>query len=244
MEDLYFGEAVGARAFDDDLGGGAEYLRAALAMEAGDAFEIAFGDFAGEFLSERGDVAFAEEGRLGGGGKRESAENNGDEECADVGHASSGGRGILAEIWRRTEEMGGSLLKERFGGFGEGSGQEALENGDHFRFVDGFGDVVVHAGIEAALAIALHRVGGHGDDDDVTTGRLSAADLFGGLVAVHDGHLAIHEDEVVAIGGDHVDCFLSVGGEFYFEAETLERAGGDELVDGVVFDEEDARRNG
>src|SRR5580704_18383066 len=86
LEDLHVGEAVGAGAFGDDFGGGVESLRAALAMEAGDAFEIAFGDFAGEFLSERGDVAFAEEGRLGGGGKRESAENNGDEECADVGH--------------------------------------------------------------------------------------------------------------------------------------------------------------
>ena len=40
-----------------------ESLRAALAMEARDAFEIAFGDFAGEFLGERGDVF---SGRSGG----------------------------------------------------------------------------------------------------------------------------------------------------------------------------------
>ena len=128
-------------------------------------------------------------------------------------------------------------MEERFGWFRQRSREVSLEDGDDFGFVDGLGDVVVHAGVEAALAITLHRVGGHGDDDDVAIGRLAAADLFGGLVAVHHGHLAIHENEVVAIGGDHVDGFFSVGGEFDGKAEALEHARGDELIDGVVFDE-------
>ncbi len=130
------------------------------------------------------------------------------------------------------------LLKDGFGGFGEGGGEVALEDRDDFGFVDGLGDVVVHAGFDAAFAIGLHGVGGHGDDDGVAAGRFGAADLFGGLVAVHDGHLAIHENEVVAIGGDHIDGFLAVGGEFDGKTEALQHPRRDELVDGVVFDEE------
>jgi hypothetical protein len=117
----------------------------------------------------------------------------------------------------------------------------AAEDGDYFGFVDGLGKVVVHAGVKATLTISLHGVGGHGDDDDVAIWRLGAADLFGGLVAVHNGHLAIHEDEVVVIGGNHVDGFLAVRGEFDGEAEALKHAGRDELIDGVVFDEKDPR---
>ena len=118
--------------------------------------------------------------------------------------------------------MLGDLLEKRLAGLEERGGEVAFEDGDDFGFVDGFGDVVVHAGIEAALAVALHGVGGHGDDDDAAIGRLGAADLFGGLVAVHHRHLAIHKDEVVAIAGDHIDSFFPVGGEFDGEAQALQ----------------------
>src|SRR5580704_9865325 len=94
LEDLHVGEAVGAGTFGDDFGGGVEALRAALTMEAGDAFQITLGDFAGEFLGEGGDVFFGEEGwLLGEGRERACGEKNDGEQSADAVHAASGGRG-------------------------------------------------------------------------------------------------------------------------------------------------------
>jgi hypothetical protein len=54
---------------------------------------------------------------------------------------------------------------------------------------DGFGEVIVHAGGEAAFAVADHGAGGHGDDDagGALLGLLEAADLAGGFEAVHSG---------------------------------------------------------
>src|SRR3569833_2834409 len=55
-------------------------------------------------------------------------------------------------------------------------------------------DVVVHAGFEALLTVALHRIGGHGDYRGVrTSGSLALTELARCRVAVHLGHMAIHE---------------------------------------------------
>src|SRR5579862_5783126 len=107
LEDLHVGEAVGAGAFGDDFGGRVESLRTALAMEAGDAFEVALGDFAGEFVGEGGDGLFGEErGFLGGGGESRAEETYDDRNAgADAGHAASGGRGILAEIAKKNRSV-------------------------------------------------------------------------------------------------------------------------------------------
>src|ERR1700722_5352276 len=93
----------------------------------------------------------------------------------------------------------GALMEKWFGAgeLRDGGGEMAAEDRYHFGFVDGFGEVVVHAGFDAALTIGLQGVRGHGDDDDAAIGWLGAADFFGGLVAVHDRHLTIHEDEIV-----------------------------------------------
>src|ERR1700733_9854040 len=67
-------------------------------MEASDAFEIALGELAGEFLGEGGNVFFGEQRRLlRGGRKRAGTQKSAGDQDAIV-HASSGGRGILAEI--------------------------------------------------------------------------------------------------------------------------------------------------
>ncbi len=58
--------------------------------------------------------------------------------------------------------------------------------------VHGLGDEVVHAGIEAALAVLLGGVGGDRDNGHMTFIAFQGADFFGGLVAVHHRHGAIH----------------------------------------------------
>ena len=50
---------------------------------------------------------------------------------------------------------------------GSSAGHEALEDFEELLGPDRLGDVGVHARLEAALAVALHGVGGHGDDRDV-----------------------------------------------------------------------------
>src|ERR1700722_3232752 len=68
---------------------------------------------------------------------------------------------------------------------------------------DGFqpnrlGDEVIHARGHAALTVAFHRSGGHGDDRNMTPGTLfQLTNGLRGLVAIHLGHLAVHEDGVV-----------------------------------------------
>jgi hypothetical protein len=40
---------------------------------------------------------------------------------------------------------------------------------------DGFGDVVVHAGVEASFAVAGHGIGGHGDHRSMSGDALAAS---------------------------------------------------------------------
>ncbi len=69
-----------------------------------------------------------------------------------------------------------------------------------FGGLHGFHDVAVHAGLQTAVAVALHGVGGHGDDGQMLGVRLPPADLGGGFQTVHLGHLDIHQDEIEGAG--------------------------------------------
>jgi hypothetical protein len=119
-----------------------------------------------------------------------------------------------------------------------------FQGGDDFRFVDGLRNVVVHTGGDAAIAIALHGVGGHGHDDVALSGCFTAANFGGCLIAVHHRHLTVHEDDVVSHILDHFDSFRAVGDEIDAATQTLEHAGGNDLIDGVVLDDQHARTNG
>ena len=55
---------------------------------------------------------------------------------------------------------------------GEAGGDPGLEGFGEGWCADGFGDVVVHAGFEAAFAVAGHGVGGHRDDGGVVRCRV------------------------------------------------------------------------
>ena len=89
--------------------------------------------------------------------------------------------------------------------------------------VEGFGEVVVHAGGEAAFAVAVKSVGGEGDDGGMGA---RAADGGGSFEAVHAGHLAVHKDKVVGEGEGHGDGFEAVGGDIDLAANLAEEMGG------------------
>lgn len=112
---------------------------------------------------------------------------------------------------------------------------------------DGFREEVVHAGLEATFTIAGEGVGGEGDDDAGIGGGVLAfakADLGGSFEAVHFGHLAIHEDEVMGVVEGGGEGIAAVGGEFDLEAEAGEHAADDELIGGVILGDEDAGGHG
>src|ERR1019366_6765799 len=74
---------------------------------------------------------------------------------------------------------------------------EALQQRVEFFAPDRFGEVAIHAGVHAALVVALHGVRGHGDDGLVPAGAaLTLADRGGGFEAVHLGHLYVHQHQM------------------------------------------------
>src|SRR5271169_2553486 len=82
---------------------------------------------------------------------------------------------------------------------GRGSGV-SLDLRQQFRTLNRLGDVTIHAGGEATLAIAADGVGGHGDYGKVTPGSsLAPADDGRSLEAIHDRHLHVHQGQVEAL---------------------------------------------
>ena len=80
--------------------------------------------------------------------------------------------------------------------------------------VDGFGDVVVHAGLQTALAIPFHGVGRYCDDRDMCV-RMSLflPDQLRRLETVHFGHLHIHEHHVQLLRGPCLDSSFAIVGD-------------------------------
>ena len=99
-----------------------------------------------------------------------------------------------------------------------------------------FGDVVVHSGSEASLAVAGHGVGGHRDDRDVPARAFFLLpDERGGFKTIHLGHLHIHEDQVEGLFFQHSQSHPSVLGDRHAVPGLLQNPQGDALIDGVVL---------
>jgi len=117
---------------------------------------------------------------------------------------------------------------------------DAIEGGAEAGEVERFYEVVVHARLEAALAVGFHGVGGERDDGEARAGVgffLGTDDGRGGE-AVHFGHLQVHEHDVEFFAADVVDGLRAVLGEDGFVAEALKDGGGEATVEGVVFGDE------
>ena len=72
-----------------------------------------------------------------------------------------------------------------------------FDDGEQHRRIDRLREIAVHAGGQAPLAVAVHRVRGHRDDADVPArGALALANRDGRLEAAHHRHLQVHQHEV------------------------------------------------
>jgi len=69
-----------------------------------------------------------------------------------------------------------------------------------FAGINGFGDIAVHSGGQAAFAVSLHGVSGNSNDGNVRAGsQFPFADASGSLQAVHFRHLDVHQDDVEVV---------------------------------------------
>ena len=84
--------------------------------------------------------------------------------------------------------------------------------------------------------------GRHRNYRRVPRGAFDAADLSGRGVAVHLRHLAVHEHRGVVGPRQRLQRLEAVGGDVGAEAEESEDADCDELIGGVVFDDEHMTR--
>ena len=102
------------------------------------------------------------------------------------------------KAWRSKTRGPAGAAGTAAGGF-VGVIEPFVEDGGHGLGRDRFGNVIVHARLETALAVALHGVGGHGDDGDLGIGDCGSARTNGrgGLETVHDRHLHVHEHQVI-----------------------------------------------
>ena len=102
-------------------------------------------------------------------------------------------------------------------------------------------DVTIHAGLEAALAVAAHRKGGHGDNWDVGfAAALARADRRGRLEAVELGHLDVHEDEIERVALERVEDLAAVPDDGDAVPLPFQQMGDEGLIDGVVLGEQNA----
>ncbi len=103
--------------------------------------------------------------------------------------------------------------------------------GDQLVAIDGLGGVVVAASLDALFTVAGHRVGSQGDD---RARAVLLAEQARGFLAVHDGHLHVHQDHVergalvtraeCRLGGhlaDLLGCDLGAGLLQYMRNEPL-----------------------
>ena len=169
------------------------------------------------------------------------------------GNGRRNGRGSRRRKWqsgaRRQGVCGGGGWVREFGG--ACAGKVAGEHIGECVKIDGLGKIIIHPGGEAIVAVAFHSVGGEGDDGDVRCraavlrgGLFQAADLAGGFEAVHFGHLAVHEDQVVARAAEGGEHFAATGGEVIGVAGGGEGFGDDELIHLIVLGNEDVAAAG
>ena len=99
---------------------------------------------------------------------------------------------------------------------------------------------IIHAGIEAPLAIARHGPGGDGHDRDPgpPAPLLEPAQPPGRLETVYAGQVPVHEDEVELSGRHRLQRLESVDRQLVVVAQLVELAGHEQPVDRAVLDDE------
>ena len=100
------------------------------------------------------------------------------------------------------------------------------------------GQVIIHAGLQTALAVTLHGVGRHSDDGCVGL-RFAQPNGPSGFVAVQNRHLAVHQNHVnLCTGIKNLQGLTTITGQQRRGTRAPHQRGGDFLVNGIVLDDE------
>ncbi len=106
--------------------------------------------------------------------------------------------------------------------------------------IDGFGDIVIHAGFEAKIPIAFHGAGGHGDDGQIRQLQLSP-DQASGFDAIHFRHLYVHQHRmIIAAFAQMLDSLGTIVHNIERDTDVAENFGNHLLVGLMVFNEQDS----
>jgi len=111
----------------------------------------------------------------------------------------------------------------------------ACQQGLEFLACERLTQEIIHSGSQASGLRILEIVGGKGDDRQPLTAGQHLSDGAGGLKAVHDRHLAIHQHQIEGSVARRLDRFLAVLDNGDDAIERLQEAGSDLLIDRVVF---------
>ncbi|MPN58357.1 hypothetical protein SDC9_206061 [bioreactor metagenome] len=133
----------------------------------------------------------------------------------------------------------GVVASRGVGGWGMVAVTQCRKHREQMVCIDGFGDVLVHAGIHALAAFLGHGMRGHGDDRQARQRRLGT-NSPGGLQAIHSGHLQIHQDGIVGrlLARDPFQRGSAVTCHVHLDLGRRQQLPGNLLVDLVVFDDQ------
>ena len=152
-----------------------------------------------------------------------------DEQPADLGQqlpvAADAGQDMIGHLCRRRIHIGRRL-----------SGGHVFDQHTQPPRVERLREVLVHAGGEAPLAIAFHRMRCHGDNRHVRAGRpLALADGARRLEAAHFGHLHVHQHDVERLRGQRGERFPAVVGNRDPMTAAFEQRRRQPLIDSIVL---------
>jgi hypothetical protein len=102
----------------------------------------------------------------------------------------------------------------------------------------GFGEKVVHTRRKTPLPFALQGICGHGNDRSVEKRSLSPADHPRCLKAVHDRHVAVHQDEVVFLLVECLQGLISMHNHIGMTPQLTKHDGRHKTVGFIVLGDE------
>src|SRR6267378_2875400 len=120
---------------------------------------------------------------------------------------------------------------------------QLLDRFEQHRRLDRLDQIAVHARLQAAFAIAYHRMRGQRHDWNISPANLfPVSNCRGGCDPVHSGHLHVHEDKIEALA---LEC-LQRGGPVVHGGDRvtlfLEHVLGEPAVYRIVLDQQDMQR--
>ena len=119
------------------------------------------------------------------------------------------------------------------------AGEEGLDLRADRRHLNRLGHEVVHAGGEELLLGSGDGVGGQGDDgNSLHVVRIPLPDIFRALDPVHFRHHVVHENNIIAAVGNHLQGFLPACRGVDCHLQRRQEAPGHLQIHVVVIDDE------